>query len=602
MECIRMDCRVKRLAALRAAMRERKMDYYVIPTADYHDSEYVGDYFKIREWYSGFTGSNGTLLVGKDTAGLWTDGRYFVQAKKELTGSGIQLFQMGEEGVPTIFEYIRANGKKNVRIGFDGRILRKNYVQRLLKICEELSPELCYEEDLAGDLWSDRPGLSATPVFFMEEKYCGMTVAKKWSLIREKMKEEGADFLFVSKLDDIMWFLNIRGNDVACNPVALSYLYILQDELHLFIQKEAVSKSMEEYFFKNQIRIHEYGDVFTYLKENTKGLSGIADENETGYLASILISKEAAILKATNPIEEMKAVKTKEELEHIRHFYLLDSVAVCKYLYRMQQNGVGMDEWSASKIMDDLRREIPGFKGLSFETICAYGENAAMMHYEAKKESAATIQNENFLLLDSGGQYLGATTDVTRTIAMGCLTKEQKRDFTLVAAGMLRLQNAVFLSGCTGRNLDILARLPLWERGMDYKCGTGHGVGYFLNVHEGPHSIRWKYLPGAFETVLKPGMLVTDEPGVYKEGKYGIRTENVLLVKEKEKNADGSFLAFEVLTFVPIDLRAIDTEYLEKSDIEKLNTYHAMVYEKISPYLDEKEAGWLAKITAKIKE
>ena len=595
-----MDRRISRIEALRKQMQERNIDYYIIPTSDFHNSEYVGDYFKIREWYSGFTGSNGTLLVGMDMVGLWTDGRYFVQADKELNGSGIELFRMGEEGVPTIPEYIKEHGKIGVRIGFDGCILRKSYVERMLQKCRDLEPELFYEKDMAGALWEDRPKMSAEPVFFMDEKYCGMTIEEKWSFICEKMQDADAKFLFVSKLDDIMWFLNIRGNDVQCNPVALSYLYILKEELHLFIQSQALSNEVKQYFGKNQVMVHDYNEVFDFLKKEAKGLSGIVDKEETSYLAFELLSQNATVLKARNPIEGIKAIKLEKELEYIRHFYLLDSVAVCKFLYRMKKQGAGMNEWSAGCLMDSLREEISGFKGLSFPTICAYRENAAMMHYEATEMSHAKIEPTSFLLTDSGGQYLGATTDVTRTIAMGELTQEEKRDFTLVAAGMLRLQSAVFLSGCTGRNLDILARQLLWEQGMDYKCGTGHGVGYFLNVHEGPHGIRWKYVEGVSEAVLQPGMLVTNEPGVYKTGQFGIRTENVLVVKEKEKNTDGTFLHFEVLTFAPIDLDAIDTSYLEKSDVKKLNEYHALVFEKISPYLNEEERKWLKEVTVEI--
>ena len=590
----------EKIEMLRRHMKKKDLDFYLIPTSDFHNSEYVGDYFKIREYYSGFTGSNGTLLVGMHMAGLWTDGRYFVQAAKELQGSGITLFRMGEENVPTIPEFIREHGKKGVRIGFDGRILRKNYVERMVKKCKDLIPKLVYEEDLAGLLWQDRPTLSAEKAYALEEIYCGMTIAEKWTQVREKLKETDADFLFVSKLDDIMWFLNIRGNDVECNPVAMSYLYILKDELHVFLQKEAVTEELAVYLKKNQVYFHDYWEVFDFLEKETKGLSGIADKDETSYLAYECISRAGKIVKERNPIELMKAVKTEKELEHIRYFYLLDSVAVCKFLYRMKKEGVGHNEWSAGQVMDKLRTEITGFKGLSFPTICAYGENAAMMHYEASEKSHADIEAKSFLLTDSGGQYSGATTDVTRTISMGSLTEEEKKCFTLVAAGMLRLQAAVFLSGCTGRNLDILARQLLWEQGIDYKCGTGHGVGFFLNVHEGPHSIRWKYTEGALETILQPGMLVTNEPGVYKEGEFGIRTENVLLVKEKEKNGDGTFLNFEPLTFAPIDLDAIDVSYLERTDIQKLNEYHALVYEKVSPFLTEEECCWLREATAKI--
>lgn len=595
-----MDVRIERIEKLRSRMQEKKIDYYIIPTSDFHNSEYVGDYFKIREYYSGFTGSNGTLLVGMDMAGLWTDGRYFVQAAKELAGSGIELFKMGEEGVPAIPEYIKTHGKKGTSIGFDGRILRESYVQRMVKVCRDLEPVLVYEEDVAGELWESRPDLSAEPVYAMEERYCGMSIAEKWSLARDKMQEEAADFLFVSKLDDIMWFLNIRGNDVECNPVALSYLYVTEDELHVFLQQKSVTQDMKEYFWQNPVKLHEYNEVFSFLEEKTAECEGIASKDETSYRAFQAIVKNGKVLNVRNPIEELKAVKTEKELEHIRNFYLLDSVAVCRFLYRMKKEGVGMNEWTAGQIMDLLRADIPGFRGLSFPTICAYGENAAMMHYEATEEDQAKIEARSFLLTDSGGQYDGATTDVTRTIGMGELTEEEKQDFTLVAAGMLRLQNAVFMAGCTGRNLDILARMPLWERGMDYKCGTGHGVGYFLNVHEGPHGIRWKYVEGALEAVLQPGMLVTNEPGVYKEGKYGIRTENVLLVKEREKTQDGTFLDFEVLTFVPIDKDALDVTLLELADIDKLNVYHAMVYEKVSPFLSGEEKEWLRQATTEI--
>lgn len=595
-----MDIRINRIDALRKEMKKKNIDYYLIPTSDFHNSEYVGDYFKIREWYSGFTGSNGTLLIGEEFAGLWTDGRYFVQAERELAGSGIELFRMGDEGVPTIPEYIFNIGKKGCRIGFDGRILRKFYVDRMLNCCQELEPVLVCDEDLAGNLWNDRPTLAKEEIFMLPGEYQGRTISENYEAVRKIMLEEHADFLFISKLDDIMWFCNIRGNDVECNPVALAYLFLTQEKKYLFLQKDAVSPVAAEYLTENDILIKEYQEVFDFLEKETTGLSGIADAEETGFLAASIIQKNGIILQAANPIEKIKAVKSEKEIEQMREFYLQDSVVVCKFIYYMKKCGAGMTEYEAAQYLDNLRSGITGFQGLSFPTISAYGSNAAMMHYEADENNCAVIKNKGFLLVDSGGQYLGATTDVTRTIAMGALTEEEKKYFTLVAAGMLRLQSAVFLSGCTGRNLDILARQLLWEQGMDYKCGTGHGVGYFLNVHEGPHSIRWKYVKDIIETVLEAGMVVTDEPGVYLKDKMGIRTENVLLVKKKEQNSDGTFLTFEPLTFVPIDREAIDTKYLEPSDIRKLNEYHALVFEKISPYLDEEEREWLCKVTVSI--
>lgn len=595
-----MDIRISRIEALRKEMKIKNIDYYIIPTSDFHNSEYVGDYFKIREWYSGFTGSNGTLLIGEDFAGLWTDGRYFVQAEKELEGSDIELFRLGDEGVPTIPEYIFKNASKGVRIGFDGRILRKFYVDRMLNCCQELEPVLVCDEDIAGRLWTDRPALSKEEVYVLPSEYQGRTIAQKQELVCNKMKEERADFLFVSKLDDIMWFYNIRGADVECNPVALSYLYLTLDNKYLFTQKEAVSPLAAEYLAANDVVIKDYDEVFAFLEKETEGLVGIADVEETSYLAASVIQKRGCILPCANPIEKIKAIKTDMEIEQMKHFYLEDSAAVCKFIYHMKKSGIGMTEYEAAEYLDNLRAQISGFKGLSFPTISAYGANAAMMHYEADRENCARIEGKGFLLVDSGGQYLGATTDVTRTIVMGNLTEEEKKYFTLVAVGMLRLQNAVFLSGCTGRNLDILAREPLWELGMDYKCGTGHGVGFFLNVHEGPHSIRWKYVKDIVETVLEEGMIVTDEPGVYLQDKMGIRTENVLLIKKKEQNIDGKFLTFEPLTYVPIDLEAIDTAYLEPSDIRKLNEYHALVFDKISPYLNKEEREWLRNVTRAI--
>ena len=595
-----MDIRCSRIEKLQNQLKNSDIDYYIIPTSDFHNSEYVGDYFKIREWYSGFTGSNGTLLVADSFAGLWTDGRYFVQAEKELAGSGIELFRLGDEGVPTIPEYIYKNGKKGVRIGFDGRILRKFYVDRMLNCCQELAPVLLCEDDIAGKLWEGRPMLSREEVFVLPSEYQGRSIEQKAKLVRKKMEEAHADYLFVSKLDDIMWFYNIRGNDVECNPVALSYMFLTKDQKYLFVQKEALSPCAAEYLAANDVCIRDYGEVFSFLEKETKGLYGIADAEETSYLAASIIEKCGHILAVSNPIEVIKAVKTSDEIEQMRKFYLEDSAAVCRFIYHMKKHGVGMSEHDAAEYLDNLRANIEGFKGLSFPTISAYGPNAAMMHYDANPDECAIIKDNGFLLVDSGGQYLGATTDVTRTIAMGELTEEEKKFFTLVAAGMLRLQNAVFMEGCTGRNLDILSREPLWERGVDYKCGTGHGVGCYLNVHEGPHSIRWRYVKDIVETVLIEGMVVTDEPGVYLQDKMGIRTENVLLVKKKEQNSDGTFLIFEPLTFVPIDLEAIDVEYMEPSDIYKLNDYHALVFENISPLLNEEERKWLRNATRAI--
>ena len=590
----------KQIQQLLHVMQEKKIDYYLIPTSDFHNSEYVGDYFKVREYYSGFTGSNGTLVISQQETGLWTDGRYFIQAKKELAGSGITLFCMGEKGVPSITEYLSEHTKEGDVIGCDGRVCSKKYAERLIEACKPKNIRLSYTEDLAGELWEKRPKRSANEIMVLPKAYTGASVEKKLLAVREKMKEIGADCFFLSKLDDIMWLFNIRGNDVECNPVALSYAFVTLQETYLFLQKEAVQKDeISSYFKEHQIIIKDYDSVFVFLENFSYTGTVLLDEYEISYQAFQSIEKNAKTISSQNPTEYLKAVKTEQEIEKMKEYYLLDSAAVCKFIYWMKHTGAE-DEMTAGAYLDKFRASIKDFMGLSFQTICAYRENAAMMHYEANEENNKKLEKSGMLLIDSGGQYLGATTDVTRTICLGETTEEEKKYFTLVAVGMLRLMNARFLEGCTGRNLDILARLPLWECDVDYKCGTGHGVGCFLNVHEGPHNIRWKYIEGTLEAVLKDGMLVTDEPGVYFENRFGIRTENVLLVRKGTENKDGQFLYFEPLTFVPIDLMAIVTDYMNEDDRMKLNHYHNQVYEKVSPYLTEEERMWLKEETRQI--
>ncbi len=594
-----MDKRNIRIQKLQNKMKEKNLDYYLIPTSDFHNSEYVGEYFQVREYYSGFTGSNGSLLISEEAAFLWTDGRYFVQADKELAGSGIKLMKMGEKGVPAIADFLAEKTEKLI-LGFDGRVLSAAYVEKIVKKKKNIT--IAAEEDYAGNLWEDRPTLSCQKAYELPLEYAGETVSKKLQKVREEMKKQQADFLFISKLDDIMWLYNIRGEDVSCNPVALCFALVTEKEAFLFIQNQAVDEKLSSYLEVEQIQTFPYESVYEYLEKSVSGI-GIAPASDTNYRAYRILMNQNRLVDASvndSPIPLLKAVKNKKEIANIKEYFLLDSVCVCKFMYWLKTTTEKLDELKVAKYLDDLRSTVKDFKGLSFPTISAYGENAAMMHYEACEDSYAGIEKKGFLLVDSGGQYLGATTDVTRTFAMGCLSREEMRFFTLVAMGMLRLQNAVFLEGCTGRNLDILARLPLWEQGIDYKCGTGHGVGCFLNVHEGPHSIRWRYDKDAEETILKPGMTVTDEPGVYFAGHFGIRTENTLLVVDKEENEDGHFLCFESLTFVPIDLDAIDLSVMEKKDIRLLNEYHRNVNEKIAPFLTKEEQMWLADATREI--
>lgn len=581
----------QRIAVLQTLLQEAGIDYYIVPTADYHNSEYVNEFFKMRQFLSGFTGSAGTLVISSKEAGLWTDGRYFVQAESQLEGSEIVLYKMAEEGVPTIEEYLEKSVCEGQTIGFDGRVVNAAFGKKLENLFEGKNVKICYDKDIAAQLWQDRPPMPASKVWIVSETYCGIGVQEKLLKVREKMVEEEAAHLLISKLDDIMWLYNIRANDVACTPVALSYTFVSKNEAVLFIQKEALTEEAKEHFNKNGIICREYDEIVDYLKScklDGKVWCALHDMN---YMLYQLMQSRTELVEKDNPTELMKAVKNPVELEQIRKYYIEDSAVLTKFLFWMKENvgKVPMDELSVAKKLDGMRAEITGFLDLSFETISAYKANAAMAHYSATEEQSSSIEAEGFYLVDSGGQYIGGTTDVTRTIALGAITDEMKMHFTKVACGMLRVAEAKFLHGCTGRNLDILVRQPLWECGLDYKHGTGHGIGFILNVHEGPHSLRWKYNQDLSETEFVEGMIVSDEPGMYVQDSHGIRTENILEIVKETKNEYGQFMGFRHLTYVPIDLDAIDTKYMEASDIEKLNAYHTAVYEKLSPYFEGSE-------------
>ncbi len=598
---------LKRLNALKTLMKQKNIDYYLIPTGDYHGSEYVSEYFKVREFFSGFTGSNGTLLVGHNETCLWTDGRYFIQAEKELDGTGILLQKTGEKDVPTIGQYLKEHLLEGETIGFYGQVVTATFGRKLEDALKDIDVSISYEEDLAEELWIDRPSFKQNEIYVPQDEIelFGKSTVCKLEEVRERLKDEKTTALVLSKLDDIMWLFNIRGKDVECNPVAFSFAIITLTEAYLFVGEKVISGDLLVKMQKDGVIIKPYHTFLNNLKTLNLGEKIWLCENSTPYAVYKCFAEEKLYLKS-NPTEVLKAVKNETEIQNIRDFYIKDSVAVTKFIYHMKKErerlsqGKYMTEYDAMLLIDELRQEIQGYLDKSFTTISAYGENAAMMHYEATKDNCAELKNEGMLLVDSGGQYLGATTDVTRTIAMGNVTDEMKVHFTKVAEGMLSLANAKFMYGCTGRNLDILARIPLWEMGIDYKCGTGHGVGYVLNVHEGPQNIRYRYVEGAGEAVLEEGMLVTDEPGVYLQGRYGIRTENVLLVQKDFENEDGQFMKFETLTFVPIDLELLDVKCLDEKTKDYLNDYHRQVYEKVSPYLNEEERNWLKENTKNV--
>jgi len=597
-----------RLAQLRKKMKASGIDYYMIPTSDFHNSEYSADYFKTREYFCGFDGSNGTLVVSAKEAGLWTDGRYFIQADNQLAGTGVTLYKMGEEGVPSIEEYLFEKMSVGESLGFDGRVVSADIGESLEKKLKDKKTELKIDKDLAEDVWDDRPELPCHDVYVLPDELCGKSFKEKLKDVRETMNKYGTSIHLLSKLDDIMWLTNLRGNDVECNPVALSYAIITNDMFILFVQNKEVTDEVRAYCETNDIVLKDYEEYAEYMSELVFTGNVLFDKRNTNFLTYKLLTDKAIeagykTVDRKDPTELMKAVKNETELKNIREVYLRDSAKLTEFIYWVKENvgKIPMTEYSAAMKLDGMRAELPGFIELSFPTISAYNANAAMAHYEATEDNAAEVKAKGMLLVDSGGTYMGGTTDVTRTIVVGEISDEIKKHYTATVSGMLELANAVFKDGCTGRNVDIYARRHLWDMGIDYNHGTGHGIGYMLNVHEGPHGIRWRYVEGASEAVLKPGMIVSDEPGVYIEGSHGIRIENIVEVVDRLENEYGKFYGFEHLTYVPIDLDAIDTKFMKTEAKNLLNEYHKKVYDRIAPLIkDENVKSWLKKATRAI--
>ena len=597
-----------RLLRLREKMAEEGIDYYMMPTSDFHNSEYSADFFKVREYFCGFDGSNGTLVVSADEAGMWTDGRYFIQAENQMKGTGVVLFKMLEPGVPTITEYLLNNMKEGQVLGFDGRVVSTSIGENLEKKLSEKKVSLKYDKDLAEEVWTERPALPCHDMYVLPDDLCGMSFKEKLTVVREKMAEKGCKFYLLSKLDDIMWLTNLRGNDVECNPVALSYAIITENEFTLFVQGKEITDSVKAYCDKEGIILKDYHSLINEVGKTSMPGNVLFDKRNTNFLTYKTLVKKAeeakvALKNEKDPTELLKACKNDTEIKNIREVYVRDSAKLTEFIYWVKAN-VGKEEiteYSAAMKLDSMRAELPGFIELSFPTISAYNANAAMAHYEATEDNYAVVNPEGMLLVDSGGTYMGGTTDVTRTIVVGESSDEIKRTYTATVVGMLRLANANFLEGCSGKNVDILARQCLWDMGIDYKHGTGHGIGYILNVHEGPQNIRWRFTPGQNEAPLLPGMIVSDEPGVYIEGKYGIRIENILEVVKGDANEYGQFLRFAHLTYVPIDREAIDKKYMEPRDIKAFNDYHAEVYKRVSPLIkDPKILNWLREATREI--
>ena len=593
----------ERIEALRKVMRDSGVDMYMVPTDDFHSSEYVGDYFKCRNYITGFTGSAGTALITQSEALLWTDGRYFIQAAAELEGSGIELMKMGQPQVPSVKAYIEDNIKKSQVLGFDGRCVDYGYALSLEESVEKKEGAIVYDIDLVGQIWKERPELSKEPVKELHTKYCGVSRRDKLAKMREQMTKQGGDLFILTSLDDIAWLFNIRGNDVPCNPVVLSYAIIGIKDAIIYGAKEAFGEEVLEVLSNDGVSLKAYNDIYEDVKKLHEGCRVIIDESRANYAIVKNIPKNVNVINTPNLTLLPKAIKNSIEVENERIAHIKDGVAVTKFIYWLKKNVGKMDitELSAAAYLESLRMQGENYMGPSFEPIVAYGANAAMCHYSPSQESDTLLKPEGFVLFDTGGQYLEGTTDVTRTISLGKCSKEQRKHFTAVLKGHLNLANAKFLYGVRGVNLDYLARGPLWELGLDYNHGTGHGVGYYLNVHEGPNSFRWKCGQDKVDSaIFEEGMITSNEPGFYLEGQYGIRTENMIVCVKDECNEYGQFMRFENLTMVPIDMEAIDFESMGQIDRDRLNDYHRIVYEKISPYLDEEEKIWLKEATREV--
>ena len=593
----------ERIDSLRRLMRENNIDVYLVPTNDFHSSEYVGDYFKCRRYITGFTGSAGSAVITLSDARLWTDGRYFIQASAELEGTGVKLMKIGEEGVPDIRTYLKEILKEGQTLGFDGRCVEYGYAKSLEEALSENGVNIAYEKDLIDVIWTDRPSISREPVMILDTKYCGKACVEKLADIRRLMVEKGADIYILTSLDDIAWLFNIRGNDVQCNPVVLSYAVIESDKAVIYAALEAFSTEVRAELARAGIELMPYNDIYEAVKAIPADKTVFIDGSRANYTIVKNIPSDVKLINETNLTLLPKAIKNPTEVENERIAHIKDGVAVTKFMYWLKKNvgSMRITEISAAEYLESLREQGENYMGPSFEPIVAYGANAAMCHYSATPESDTELLPEGFVLFDTGGQYLEGTTDITRTIALGPCSDEQKKHYTAVLKGHLNLAAARFLYGTRGVNLDILAREPLWELSLDYNHGTGHGVGYFLNVHEGPNSFRWKIIDGKTDSaVLEEGMITSNEPGLYLEGRYGIRTENMVVCVKADKTEYGQFMKLENLTMVPMDIDAIYMPMLTDVDKARLNSYHREVYEKISPYLDEEERAWLRQATKEV--
>lgn len=591
----------EKIEKIRELMKKNNVDIYIIPSDDFHQSEDVAEYFKVREYVSGFTGSAGTLVITKEKSYLWTDGRYFIQAEKELSGSEIILCKSGTENTPTILEFLKNNMHEGETLGFDGRVVSYLQMQEYNSAVKDKNIKIVTNFDFAEDIWENRPSLPKEKIFVLSEKYSGESFENKIKRLRAEMKKEEEDIHIIASLDDIAWLFNIRGNDIPCTPVVLAYAYITQKEVILFIDKDKLTEETKEYFLQNKIEVKDYFEFYKKLKSinassQRKILVDYARINAAVF-NSIPRNKNIKIISKINPTQFFKVVKNDTEIENIIKAHIKDGTAVTKFMYWLKNNieKEEITEISAGEKLEFFRREQKDFIEPSFNTISAYGSNAAMMHYSAGKNSNAVLEQKNLLLVDSGGQYLQGTTDITRTFALGKVDETIKKHYTTVLKSVIALSKIEFLHGTKCSEFDRIARTPVLELGLDYLCATGHGVGYLSVVHEGPNIFR-----KTSDFVLEENMITTVEPGIYIENSHGIRIENEILSRNIKKTEEGQLMNFETVTFAPIDLDPVNISLLTQEEKDWLNNYHKLVFEKISPNLNDEEREWLKIYTREI--
>ena len=591
----------ERIAKLRALMAEKGIDAYVVPTADFHQSEYVGEHFKARKYITGFSGSYGTAVICQDDAGLWTDGRYFFQATNELEGSGVRLMKMFVGDTPSVTEYLADKIPEGGKVGFDGRVLSMDEGKEYEDALSPKNISIDYEEDLIDQIWEDRPPLSDKPAFFLEEKYSGESSAHKLERVRKIMKDNGATVHIIASLDDTGWLLNVRGDDIDFFPLLLSYSIVRMDGVDLYVDETKLNDRILEEFKKVNVTLHPYNDIYEDIKKLDASETALIDPMKMNY--ALYKNIPCKITEAANPTILMKAMKNDVELENIKEAHIKDGIAITKFMYwiKTRYDKEDITELSSADKLTSLRAAQEGYIRDSFEPLCAFADHAAMMHYSPSKETDVVLKEGAMFLNDTGGGYYEGSTDITRTFILGSIDQDMKKYFTAVVRAMMNLSRANFLYGCHGYNLDVLVRQPIWDLNIDFQCGSGHGVGYLGNVHEPPTGFRWYVVPSKNEHhQLEEGMVITDEPGIYEDGKFGIRIENEFIVRKGELNKYGQFMHFETITFAPIDLDGIDPEEMTKSEREWLNNYHKDVYEKIGPHLTDEEREWLKEYTRAI--